>query len=122
MITLLCKANDERKALKTDEINCFSESTISKYEMKYNDLIALGRTENKTTVHKYAKKNENTLLNRLEKYKHNHLLFLHNFEVLFDDNISERDLRKVRNRQKMAGDFRKDSGHEMYCKLYFSRC
>ena len=117
MITLLCKANDERKALKTDEINCFSESTISKYEMQYNDLIALGRTENKTTAHKYAKKNENTLLNRLEKYKHNHLLFLHNFEVLFDDNISERDLRKVRNRQKMAGDFRKDSGHEMYCKI-----
>ena len=57
------------------------------------------------------------LLNRMEKYSHNHLLFLHNFSVMFDDNISERDLRKVKNRQKMAGGFRKDSGHEMYCSI-----
>ena len=66
---------------------------------------------------RYAKKEEKTLLNRLEKYRRNHLLFLHNFEVLFDDNISERDLRKVKNRQKMAGGFRKDSGQEMYCTI-----
>ena len=35
----------------------------------------------------------------------------------FDDNMSERDLRKVKNRQKMAGGFRKDSEHEMYCAI-----
>ena len=38
-----------------------------------------------------------------KKYMHNHLLFLHDFRVPFDDNMSERDLRKVKNRQKMAG-------------------
>lgn len=50
-----------------------------------------------------------------EKYSHNHLLFLHDFSVPFDDNLLERDLRKAKNRQKMAGGFRKGSGHEMYC-------
>ena len=54
---------------------------------------------------------------RMEKYSHNHLLFLHDFSVFFDDNLSERDLRKAKNRQKMAGGFRKDSGHEMYCSI-----
>lgn len=117
MITLLCKANNERKLLIENGITCFTDYTINNYEQEYNTLIALGGNENKTTDHKYAKKDETTLLNRLVKYKHNHLLFLHNFEVLFDDNISERDLRKVKNRQKMAGGFRKDSGHEMYCKI-----
>ena len=73
--------------------------------------------ENKKTAHKYAKEDEVALLNRLEKYSQNHLLFLHNFEVMFDNNISERDLRKAKNRQKMAGGFRKDSGHEMYCSI-----
>ena len=57
------------------------------------------------------------LLNRQEKYMHNHLWFLHDFSVLFDDNMSEHDLRKVKNRQKMAGGCRKDSGHEMYCAI-----
>ena len=73
--------------------------------------------QNKKTKHKYAKKEENALLNRLDAYSHNHLLFLHDFSVFFDDNISERDLRKVKNREKMSGGFRKDSGHEMYCQI-----
>lgn len=81
------------------------------------DLISQGRCENKETKHKYAKSDEKTLLNRMEKYKKNHLLFLHNFDVWFDDNISERDLRKAKNHQKMSGGFRKDSGHEMYCSI-----
>lgn len=31
--------------------------------------------------------------------------------------MSERELRKAKNRQKMAGRFRKESGHEMYCAI-----
>ena len=81
------------------------------------DLIASGRRENKQRGHRFAKEDEEALLNRLDKYRHNHLLFLHDFRVPFDDNMSERDLRKVKNRQKMAGGFRKDSGHEMYCAI-----
>ena len=80
-------------------------------------LLQKGHIENKTTFHTYAKQEEKTLLNRMEKYSHNHLLFLHNFSVPFDDNISERDLRKAKNRQKMSGGLRKDSGHEMYCSI-----
>lgn len=68
-------------------------------------------------IAKKQKSDAQALLNRLEKYMHNHLLFLHDFSVPFDDNMSERDLRKVKNRQKMAGGFRKDSGHEMYCAI-----
>ena len=30
----------------------------------------------------------------------NHLLFLHDFTVPFDNNMSERDLRKAKNREK----------------------
>lgn len=44
--------------------------------------------------YKYAKQEE-TLLNRLGKYRENHLLFIKRSEVPFDNNISERDLRKV---------------------------
>lgn len=95
----------------------FSEKVIEEYEKQYHNLITEGRKQNKKTCARYAKKEEKTLLDRLEKYSRNHLLFLHNFEVLFDDNISERDLRKVKNRQKMAGGFRKDSGQEMYCTI-----
>ena len=57
------------------------------------------------------------LLIRLGKYKANHLLFLHNFAVSFDNNLSERDLRKCKNRQKMAGGFRTQEGCSMFCDI-----
>lgn len=117
LMALLCEINRERKALIAMGKASFSEETISAYEKKYIKIIASGWKENKSTKSKYAKEDETTLLKRLEKYSHNHLLFLHNFKVPFDDNMSERDLRKVKNRQKMAGGFRKDSGHEMYCSI-----
>ena len=117
MASLFCEMNQARKDLIKQGIKEFPDETITGYEQRYKDIILSGREENKKTAHKYAKGDELTLLNRLEKYSHNHILFLHNFEVLFDDNISERDLRKAKNRQKMAGGFRKDSGHEMYCSI-----
>lgn len=117
MITLLCEMHKTRKDFIAQGITSFSEDELKKYEWKYHELIAKGREENKSTSHHYAKSDEKTLLNRMEKYSHNHLLFLHDFSVPFENNISERDLRKAKNRQKMAGGFRKESGNEMYCSI-----
>ena len=117
MISLLCDMNKTRKNLIEQGIAGFSEEKLNMYELQYQNLITKGRRENQKTSHKYAKSNEKTLLNRMEKYIHNHLLFLHNFSVPFENNISERDLRKAKNRQKMAGGFRKESGHRMYCSI-----
>lgn len=117
MISLLCEMNRKRKELAEQGEASFPAEMITEYEGTYFSLLEKGRNENKTTCHKYAKEDEKTLLNRMDKYSHNHLLFLHDFSVPFDDNISERDLRKAKNRQKMAGGFRKESGNEMYCSI-----
>lgn len=117
MISLLCEINKARKSLVIAGADTFRADEVSAYENKYQELIVLGREENPKTKHLYARKDEKKLLNRMEKYRRNHLLFLHDFAVPFDDNMSERDLRKAKNRQKMAGGFRKDSGHEMYCSI-----
>ena len=117
MVSLLCEMNRGRKECTAQGDTALSDEKIADYEERYFSLLKKGREENRTTAHRYAKKDEKTLLNRMEKYSHNHLLFLHDFSVPFDDNISERDLRKAKNRQKMAGGFRKDSGHEMYCSI-----
>ncbi len=117
MISLLCEMNRERKQAISRGDVAFPEGLVMEYEERYRELIAKGRKENPKTKYKYARKDEKKLLNRMDKYMGNHLLFLHDFEVPFDDNMSERDLRKAKNRQKMAGGFRKESGHEMYCNI-----
>jgi hypothetical protein len=116
MIKLLCEFNQSRKVrIKSDEY--FSKIERRTYEERYDSLIDIGRKQNIACNTKYAKKKEKTLLNRLVKYKENHLLFLKDFSVPFENNMSERDLRKCKNRQKMSGGFRKSNGHEMYCKI-----
>lgn len=117
MITLLCEMNRKRKEFMEDGRTVLPAEMITEYEEKYFSLLKKGREENKKTIHKYAKQDETALLNRMEKYSHNHLLFLHDLSVPFDNNISERDLRKAKNRQKMAGGFRKESGQKMYCTI-----
>ena len=114
--SLFSAINEERKKrIATD--SPFTGLEISGYEAEYDRILLKGRSENKKTSGKYAKQEEKTLLNRLDKYKENHLLFLHDFQVGFDNSMSERDLRKCKNRQKIAGGFRKQSGNEMYCSL-----
>lgn len=47
MINLLCEMNRERKAAIKEKRDRFETAVLSGYEKKYDDLIALGRTENK---------------------------------------------------------------------------
>ena len=117
MISLLCEMNKSRKEFMAQGHEAMPAGRITDYEEKYFSILKQGRGENKNTAHKYAKQEEAALLGRLERYSHNHLLFLHDFSVPFDVNLSESDLRKAKNRQKMAGGFRKESGHEMYCSI-----
>ena len=56
-------------------------------------------------------------MNRLKKYAENHLLFISDFSVPFDNNLSERDLRKCKSHTKMSGGFRTEAGIERYCRL-----
>ena len=117
MISALCEMNEKRKEYMRGKRMEFSDEQIREYEQRYHEILSEGREQNKNTRHEYARQDEKALLNRMENYSENHLLFLHDFKVPFDNNMSERDLRKVKNRQKMAGGFRKDSGHEMYCAI-----
>lgn len=117
MIKLLSNMNKDRKELISKGSSSMPAECIKEYEEKYFSILKQGDKENKGTTHKYAKMEEAALIRRMRKYSHNHLLFLHDFSIPFNNNISERDLRKAKNRQKMAGGFRKEGGHKMYCSI-----
>lgn len=112
----LCGINDERKKHILDG-TFFTDEEISIHEKRYEEILSGGRQQNKTTKGKTVKQAEKTLLGRLEKYKENQLLFMHDFSVPFENNMSERELRKCKNRQKISGGFRKYSVNEMYCRI-----
>ncbi len=95
----------------------FTEDELAALEAQYTAILRQGQAENEATKPRWAKKDEASLLRRLEKYRDSHLLFLRRFDVPFDNNLSERDLRKVKNRQKMSGGFRDESGRDVFCTI-----
>lgn len=109
--------NEARNRLKENGVTSFSQEQLERYSSRYDALVERGYRENKSTKGKVARAEEKTLLNRLRKYKKNHLLFLNDFNVHYSNNMSEKDLRICKNRQKMAGGFRTASGREMYCRI-----
>ena len=84
-MNFLAGMNAARKNLIEQGSSSFSEDALKKYFARYDELGAFGYRQNEKTSNRLAKKEEKTLLNRLVKYKANHLLFLKDFRVPFDD-------------------------------------
>ena len=109
--------NHVRNERKRQGVATFHMEQLERFRLRYDEIIAQGYRENKGTRGRLAKKEEKALLNRLVKYKENHLLFLSDFRVHYSNNMSEKDLRICKNRDKMAGGFRTAFGREMYCNI-----
>jgi transposase len=87
------------------------------YRKRYDEIIAQGYVAMKGTKSKYYQEDEQRLLNRLKKYRDNHLLFATNFDVPFDNNLSERDIRMVKTKGKVSGCFRSLGGAKIFATL-----
>ena len=117
LISLLCEINNLRKDMIRNEKTNFSNQELEQYSNRYDKILEKGFKENKELESKYLKDDEKKLLNRLKKYKENHLLFMHDFSIPFDNNLSERELRHVKSKLKAAGCFRSSEGMKDYLDI-----
>ena len=107
MYDLIFRMNKTRKIAMEYGLNKFDEEKQKEYQDEYDDILKLAKEENKTIKSSfYRTKKAKPLYLRLVKYKKNHLYFIEDFKVPFDDNISERDLRIFKNKTKISGGFR----------------
>ncbi len=118
MAKFLREANKLKKNYLSRGINSIDEDELNSIFASYDKILEEGKaqyaeaTKNKINIPYYNE--ERLLLKRLAEYKDEHLRFLTNFEVPFDNNGSERDIRLFKNKTKVSGGFRSEDGARNY--------
>jgi len=122
MIDLLLEikeAVEERKAQAKE----LDPEQIAAFEQKYDEILRKGFLANLPHPKERGKRGRpkqskaKNLLDRLKEYQKETLAFMYDFQVPFDNNLAERDLRMVKVKQKISGVFRSDYGAKMYCRI-----
>ena len=107
---LLIEMKNKKEELIASGIERISDTEYESFKNRYLEILKEGNLEYKKDLKTNSyKKDERRLLNRLEKYVDNHLLFLKKFYVPFSNNRAEADLRFAKIRQKI-GKFRSIEG------------
>ena len=110
MIDFLLKA---KTAVQTD----LSPDEIQQFHNLYDEILERGRLEflRDKKSDRYA--DDVKLLHRLKEYKTQHLLFLSDRTVPFDNNQAERDLRMIKAKTKISGCFRSLDGDAIFALI-----
>ena len=114
----------DRKQLIEKEIESFDNEYIDNWNFKFNDIILKGMEENNRNKNSHYYQTEMTLLNRILDYKENYFMWLHNFDIPYDNNLSERGLRGVKSKMKISGQFQNIENAQYYAniKTYIETC
>lgn len=114
MKKLLFRIENTRKIAKSFGMKSFEEEKTKEYSNEFDKILDLAKEENKLVSSKYYKDKANKLYRRLSKYKKNHLYFVKSFDIPFDNNLSESDLRVLKIKTKVSGGFRSKEGVDAF--------
>ncbi len=96
-------------------------TTLHSIRVRYGQLVAKGWAANEEpTKASNGKRYQNTatnLLTRLDAYRDDVLRFTVDFDVPFDNNQGERDIRMVILQQKISGSWRTKAGADHFCAI-----
>lgn len=121
---LISDTHKNRKQRMADGEDHFSFLETSAFFIKLDECWLLGDEENKKDSHLYDAKKERALLNRLMKYRLAYFYWVLNFDVPFSNNTSERSLRGVKSKMKIAGQFQTILSAQNYATIrtYVETC
>ena len=123
---LLSKVNaDRNKILKENKKEQFDKEYLKQLDSKYDEIILKAKEQNKEEITvNYFKDEEKRFIKDLIKYKRNYLLWAYNFSLPSTNNNSERNIRPIKSKLKISGQFQNINYVKYYANIrsYIETC
>ena len=102
----------------------FSEAYVNEFHRKVDEYLENGWKENEADPGNYGASFEQTLLNRIAKYRRNYFLWVEDFSLPTTNNLSERGLRGVKSHMKISGQFESEAAADNHAlnRTYIETC
>lgn len=127
MIALLMEIKEAvNKAKEQVTSNSLPVELLEKYEKTFIKIVETGlrhnpyKTKDPDKPLKRGQAKQTTarnLLDRLSNHREKYLAFMYDFNVPFDNNLAERDIRMLKLYMKISGCFRTLTGASHFCRI-----
>lgn len=130
MMTLLVEIKTQVEIAKAKDFSILNTGQLKTFEQRYRSVLADGFNSNpsppiddntpKRRGKRRGKRKQSppkNLLDRLERHQAAVLAFMYDFQVPFDNNQAERDIRMMKLKQKISGCFRSVVGAQQFCRI-----
>lgn len=117
--------HDRNELINTNEhVESFDIEYINDFDAQYEDILYNAIEENLSKKKTHYDKDERALINRILEYKDNYFIWMYDFSLPIDDNLSERGLRGAKSKMKIAGQFQNEKTAKYYAdiKTYIETC
>lgn len=104
-IKLFQEFDHKRNELISKGIDTFTGDEINEFILKLDQILLKGLEENEADSSPYYASKEKTLIYRIIEYRDNYIYWILDFDIPFTNNLSERNLRGIKSKMKVSGQF-----------------
>ncbi len=115
----------KRNELIKEHKDSFTSEEINEFILRLDQILLKGLEENESdTTKPYYSEKELTLIWRIMEYRDNYIYWILDFNIPFTNNLSERNLRGIKSKMKVSGQFQNIASAEYYANIrsYIETC
>jgi len=124
VIKLFQEYDHKRNELIKREVDTFTSEEINEFILKLDHYLIQGIEENEKDSTPYYADKELTLICRIMEYRDNYIYWILDFDIPFTNNLSERNLRGIKTKMKVSGQFQNINSAKDYANIrsYIETC
>ena len=110
--------------LMDNGIDYFNSEEINEFILNIDTNLLKGLEENENDSKPYYADKELTLIWRIMEYRDNYIYWIFDFNIPFTNNLSERNLRGIKSKMKISGQFQNIERARDYANIrsYIETC